>query len=114
MSKPSIIELDFRPARQPAQRLWMRFSHLAFGSILAAAGLVAPQFTDQALANEEEAVERSYVTAPNAPAFQTWVQADEKSKGCVSCHTDSDRKTMHASSAVVLGCTDCHGGNAGI
>ncbi|MEZ5462295.1 hypothetical protein [Dokdonella sp.] len=61
-----------------------------------------------------EAVERDYVTAPNAPAFQTWAQADEKSAGCVTCHTDSDRKTMHASPAVVLGCTDCHGGNASV
>ncbi|HPN80715.1 hypothetical protein, partial [Dokdonella sp.] len=55
-----------------------------------------------------ERIERDYVTAPNAPAFQTWDQADEKSRGCISCHTESDRKTMHASSAVVLGCTDCH------
>jgi hypothetical protein len=60
------------------------------------------------------AVERDYVTAPAAPAFQTWAEADAKSAGCVSCHTDSDRKTMHASEAVVLGCTDCHGGNAGV
>jgi len=61
-----------------------------------------------------ERIERDYVTAPNAPAFQTWDQADEKSRGCISCHTESDRKTMHASSAVVLGCTDCHGGNASV
>jgi hypothetical protein len=67
-----------------------------------------------ALAGHEEAVERSYVTAPPAPAFQTWDQADAKSQGCVSCHTKSDRKTMHASEAVVLGCTDCHGGDAGV
>ncbi|HJU40464.1 MAG TPA: multiheme c-type cytochrome [Tahibacter sp.] len=58
-----------------------------------------------------EKVERTYVTAPNAPAFQTWAQADAKSAGCTSCHTASDRKTMHASEAVVLGCTDCHGGD---
>jgi hypothetical protein len=31
--------------------------------------------------------------------------------GCVSCHTASDHKTMHASPAVVLSCVDCHGGN---
>ena len=60
---------------------------------------------------EPEKVERTYVTAPPAPAFQTWEQADAKSAGCVSCHTASDRKTMHASPAVVLGCTDCHGGD---
>ncbi len=61
-----------------------------------------------------EMVERTYVTAPDAPAFQSWDEANTKSEGCVSCHTDSDRKTMHASEAVVLGCTDCHGGNAGV
>ncbi|MEO7062591.1 MAG: hypothetical protein ABI082_02305 [Dokdonella sp.] len=64
------------------------------------------------LAHTEEAVERLYVTAPDAPAFQNWESADAKSTGCVSCHTKSDRKTMHASEAVVLGCTDCHGGDA--
>src|SRR3984957_7816068 len=60
----------------------------------------------------EEPVEREYVAAPAAPAFQSWEDADKKSAGCVSCHTKSDRKTMHANEAVVLGCTDCHGGNS--
>jgi len=81
---------------------------IAFASCLLFAG------SAQASGEKAERVERDYVTAPSAPAFQTWVQADEKSQGCVSCHTDSDRKTMHASPAVVLGCTDCHGGNAGV
>jgi hypothetical protein len=66
------------------------------------------------LASEEQPVERHYVTAPAAPAFQTWDDARKKSTGCVSCHTQSDRKTMHATEAVVLGCTDCHGGDAAI
>ncbi len=35
-----------------------------------------------------------------------------KSAGCLSCHTQTDSKTMHES-AVSIGCTDCHGGNAG-
>ena len=65
-------------------------------------------------ANEEEAVERTYVDTPAAPAFQTKDEASKKSTGCVSCHTDSDSKTMHRSEAVVLGCTDCHGGNAAV
>lgn len=30
----------------------------------------------------------------------------------MSCHTATDRHTMHANPGVVLGCTDCHGGNA--
>jgi len=49
---------------------------------------------------------------PPAPARQTQVDADGKSAGCVTCHTASDRHTMHANPAVVLGCTDCHGGKS--
>lgn len=47
-----------------------------------------------------------------APKRQTQAEAERKSAGCVSCHVESDRKTMHASERVVLGCTDCHGGDA--
>jgi hypothetical protein len=65
-------------------------------------------------ADEEHPVERTYVSAPAAPAFQTWADAQKKSTGCVSCHTQSDRKTMHATEAVVLGCTDCHGGDPNV
>ncbi len=64
-----------------------------------------------ALAEEAEAVERDYVTAPNAPSFQTTEMADAKSAGCISCHSASDQKTMHRTPAVILGCVDCHGGN---
>src|SRR5262249_55969963 len=72
-------------------------------------------FSTAAFASDEEhAVERTYVSAPAAPAFQTWDAAQKKSAGCVSCHTQSDRKTMHATEAVVLGCTDCHGGDASV
>ncbi|HEY7775605.1 MAG TPA: hypothetical protein VIC02_03600, partial [Kineobactrum sp.] len=63
-------------------------------------------------AGGEKPVEREYVTAPNAPQSQTSAQMDAKSAGCVSCHTQTDEKTMHANPAVKLGCTDCHGGNA--
>ncbi len=68
-----------------------------------------------ALAAEgETAVERNYTTAPPAPSNQTWEDVDAKSAGCVSCHTESDRKTMHASTAVRLACTDCHGGDPNV
>lgn len=67
-----------------------------------------------ASAHEEQPVLRSYTAAAPAPAFQTIEQADAKSTGCVTCHTKSDRKTMHPAGGVVLGCTDCHGGDASI
>ncbi|HLL31404.1 MAG TPA: multiheme c-type cytochrome [Allosphingosinicella sp.] len=69
------------------------------------------------LASEgEKPVLRDYslVRAAAAPRTQEWDSAEAKSAGCVSCHTDSDNKTMHSSPAVVLGCVDCHGGNASV
>ncbi len=52
-----------------------------------------------------------YEKTPDAPIHQTQTQAEEKSTGCISCHTKSDSKTMHSSNTVILGCADCHGGN---
>lgn len=57
-------------------------------------------------------VERSYVVAPPAPKVQTQADSESKSAGCMSCHKATDSKTMHTSPGVVLGCTDCHGGDA--
>ena len=64
-------------------------------------------------AEKEAPVVRDYslVRAAPAPRTQEWADAEAKSVGCNSCHTDSDAHTMHRSPAVVLGCTDCHGGN---
>lgn len=64
-------------------------------------------------AEGEKPVVRDYarVTVPAAPKSQSWAEADAKSVGCVSCHLASDQKTMHAAPSVVLGCTDCHGGD---
>lgn len=45
---------------------------------------------------------------------QTQEDADRKSAGCISCHTKTDQPTMHDTGTVRLGCTDCHGGNAGV
>src|SRR5258707_14283861 len=46
---------------------------------------------------------------PNLMA-QTQEEADRKSVGCISCHTQTDEPTMHATGTLRLGCTDCHGG----
>ena len=40
---------------------------------------------------------------------QTQSEADAKSAGCVKCHQGIE--PMHKAEHVVLGCTDCHGGN---
>lgn len=55
-----------------------------------------------------------YSFTPPAPKTQTPEQALIKSTGCLSCHTDTDSLSMHASPGVILGCTDCHGGDANI
>ncbi len=81
------------------------------GMALAASALLG---TSQLGASEgEKAVVRDYslVRAAPAPRTQDWDEAEAKSAGCQSCHTESDAHTMHRSPAVILGCTDCHGGN---
>ena len=55
-----------------------------------------------------------YPVFPPAPERQAQAEADRKSAGCLSCHTATDSPTMHTSAGVVLGCTDCHGGDAGV
>lgn len=52
-----------------------------------------------------------YPVYPAAPAMQTEQTAELKSFGCVSCHSKTDASSMHNSPSVVLGCTDCHGGD---
>jgi hypothetical protein len=57
---------------------------------------------------------QAYVTGDGLPKRnvidQTSAEARLKSRGCLECHSGSE--PMHASPNVVLGCTDCHGGNA--
>jgi hypothetical protein len=84
------------------------------GAALACAALIG---TSQLGAAEKvKAVARDYslVRAGPAPQNQEWAAAEAKSAGCATCHTQSDAHTMHRSPAVVLGCVDCHGGNASI
>jgi len=54
------------------------------------------------------------VTHAVSPLRRTWVdqtqaEANAKSTGCLQCHNGVE--PMHKVSHVVLGCTDCHGGN---
>ncbi len=75
-------------------------------------GAAATFLTTPALAAGGESARKiNYAEAPPAPRVQTQADADAKSTGCVTCHTASDQKTMHRQPGVILGCTDCHGGN---
>ena len=80
-----------------------------FGVALAAV-FVAPGDA----ANNETPVKRTYVAHDAAPERQTLAEAELKSAGCTTCHEKTDAPTMHANTAVILGCTDCHGGDAAI
>ncbi|HEY0414053.1 MAG TPA: hypothetical protein VGD66_13025 [Allosphingosinicella sp.] len=95
-----------------------RVAQLGWGQSLAAVPLLLLAiFAAPLLASEaDKPVVRDYslVHAPAAPQTQDWAAADAKSVGCQSCHSDGEYRTMHASQAVVLGCADCHGGNAAI
>ena len=107
---PAFFSRHSRESGNPARRLaWIpAFAGMTTGLWL----LTSPLFASEG----EKAVERDYslVRAAPAPRTQEWGAAEAKSAGCVSCHTDSDAKTMHRSQAVVLGCVDCHGGNAAV
>jgi hypothetical protein len=77
-----------------------------------AALLIAMPLSLRAAGDAEKPVARTYHTQAPAPAGETEAEAHAKSVGCESCHTASDAPSMHKSSAVVLGCVDCHGGDA--
>ncbi len=69
----------------------------------------------ESIASEgEHPLDIDYPEYPPAPRDQTDAEATLKSAGCQSCHTKSDEATMHPQRSVVLGCTDCHGGDATI
>ncbi len=82
---------------------------IAVTSLAVAVGIAA-------IASDEHGkpVEREWKTAAAAPLLQTREQAGARSAGCMDCHRETDEPSMHASPAVVLGCTDCHGGDAAV
>ncbi|MCC7046306.1 MAG: hypothetical protein IT562_06300 [Alphaproteobacteria bacterium] len=78
----------------------------------AAVGAVLLAAAWPALASEGETAQKIvYATQPAAPRVQSQAEADAKTAGCMSCHTQTDSQTMHISEGVILGCADCHGGD---
>src|ERR1700722_12718951 len=82
-------------------------SWIVFGVAMACLAIVG-----YVRAEEEKPVERHYQTAPPAPKNQDDDSVQAKRAGCQSCHLQSDAPSMHANSAVKLGCVDCHGGSS--
>ncbi|TAJ73968.1 MAG: hypothetical protein EPO51_03815 [Phenylobacterium sp.] len=91
--------------------LKFRTNWLRIGALIAVA-LLAP--LSSKASDAEKPVARTYPVFPAAKLGMTDVEADQASAGCVTCHTDSDAKTMHVSQAVKLGCASCHGGDASV
>ncbi len=74
--------------------------------------LIGALFSQPAVSSSEyHIIERDYAFSPPAPSQQSPAQVTLKNEGCVSCHTESDSKTMHMSESVNLACVDCHGGD---
>src|SRR5262245_25449989 len=85
---------------------WLKLGALIALTLLAPLSLKASE--------AEAPVKRAYPVFPAAKLGMTDAEVDDASKGCVSCHTDSDARTMHVSQAVKLGCASCHGGDASV
>ena len=59
----------------------------------------------------------SPVAAPPVRAiarYASQAEADAKSAGCLTCHTDTDSRSMHESPGVLISCVDCHGGDPSV
>ncbi len=93
-----------------------QYKSMRFGLVAAVCCLVAAALSSGSLSASEDEQPRNieYPHYPPAPGKQDSDMAEHKSSGCVSCHTASDAASMHVSPAVVLGCTDCHGGAADV
>lgn len=106
MNLNNAIAPPTKPASNNRWQGWL----LALG--FAVAAVSTPGIDQVAHAASEKLPEKSYTMAPHAPERQTAREAFAKTEGCMSCHTQTDEHTMHANPGVVLGCTDCHGGDA--
>jgi hypothetical protein len=98
----------------PSPQWRASFAAFAWVSLLVLVFLGGRAAEVEANSGAEVAVKRNYVMAPSAPAHQSVEEAGRKSTGCISCHTSSGHRTMHENPGVVIGCTDCHGGDVAV
>src|SRR2546423_8602536 len=78
-----------------------------------------PQSQEQATAQQNDAPantqqEPESVVRETLLIRQSQEEADSKTRGCLSCHTQTDSLTMHETGTVRIGCTDCHLGDASV
>lgn len=103
-----MISRSFAKLRRPAR---LAAGPLLAAVLLAATGaLFAVPPRGEADPREIERAESS-ARANRLLLRQNPEAQEQKSRGCLSCHHGIE--PMHASAAVKLGCTDCHGGDAG-
>jgi hypothetical protein len=61
---------------------------------------------------------RALHAAQNVPVVaqrgETAAQVEAASAGCMSCHAGIEHPSMHVEATVMLGCINCHGGNASV
>ncbi len=90
----------------------------AVGVVCFSVAIVGPQARTASAANPVPAASPQSAPEQNpSPGLllgQPQADVDQKSTGCVSCHTSTDSATMHMTGTVHLGCADCHGGDAQI
>jgi hypothetical protein len=92
----------FRSLRTAAQP-WSWGAPLIATLLLATIMLLGLEIRGTASAVQEQSI---------AVGGQSHQEAARKSSGCVTCHSPMDEATMHPTKTVVLGCTDCHGGDS--
>lgn len=91
---------------------WRALCSLFLAPVLAA--LPSPAQDNPPGSGPAISVPKELPAVPHALPAPNWIDqsqadADKKSRGCLECHAGVE--SMHASKNVVLGCTDCHGGN---
>lgn len=85
--------------------------HIPKITLMIAIGLLG---SDALASSKQHVVHRDYTVALPAPPKQSQAEVDKKNVGCMSCHTETDNKTMHSNRAIKLGCIDCHGGDTSV
>ncbi len=90
-----------QPFRNHVFRIWVA----VFGAVLGIHGIVLA-------ASGEKPRDIDYRESAAAPRWQSEADVQAKSTGCLSCHVKTDQASMHNSDGVLLGCADCHGGDA--